>query len=202
MRRKWWGVAGIISVLLLISVIRVYSINREAKVPEKKYFPMNECVEFGKDFYKSAEEMIDGYTIEVLDSEVLKMEDFCDKYQIEKRDSIEEKNCYYLVRAKVTNHTNQTNGEHGVSIANLTLAGKNYIVIADLEMYTTLNTDMPDEIGFALAPGDSKEILIPYEIYPENITGNEERIVEIMEENPPFLKITEYPTQKLIQTRR
>lgn len=200
--KRGWKYLVVLSGLLLVtgSAIRIYEVNKEVKLPEKKYFSMNEKVEFGQDFYKSKEEMIDGYTIEVLGTELLKARDFCEKYHLTDIEYIQDRNYYYIVKTKIENENCPESEEHGIGIANLTLTGKNYIVISDLEMYNLINPDMPEGVGFSLSKGKAREVLIPYEIFPENITGNEKKIEKILRDNPPYLKITDYPTQKMIRT--
>lgn len=190
--------------IVVASGVRIYLVNKCVTIPKKIYFPVNEKVEFGKDFHVNSSEQIDGYAIRVLGAELMEKEEYYEKYQITGEDRVladsEEIKYYYVVKAVVSNTKEQDEGK-GFIVFNYPLIGKNYLINTNMSTYNLINKNLPDGGGFSLRPGEETEVLLPYSIVPSNVVEYEGQIKKKFEENPPYLQITAYPTKKQIATK-
>ncbi|HIT90007.1 MAG TPA: DUF5028 domain-containing protein [Candidatus Merdenecus merdavium] len=185
-----------ISVLvMIILVVRIYIVNKDVKKPLEIVYEKGEVVPFDGDFTESSEDRIEGYTIQVLDSELLTLEEFYEKFDPEREladDGYTE--FYYIVKVVVGNESNDQGEMKGIFLDLFPLVGIEYLSLIDNMAFEKMNPDMP-ATSFALRKGTTKEMLIPYSFNPE-VTLDREEIIK----NPPMLQITEYPTRKLIKT--
>lgn len=185
--------------LVCLFAVRVYFVNRGVPTTVTKEYAKGKTVSFGKDYTTSSEQIIDGYTIQILDSELLSVSDFRKKYHLTEGDLKGQyafTKAYYVVKAKFTNVDNQAGEKMGISLLNLMLMGKNYMVVFSAIPYQKLNPSMPIGGGFSLRPGTDKIVYLTYPM----ISGNVPDISELRK-HPPKLQITQYPTRKLLDTR-
>lgn len=190
-------IAGVCLVGLF--AIRVYFVNRNAPVLITKEYAKGETVPFGKDYTASESHTLDGYSIKILDSEVLSVDNFRKKYHLTEEDlkgQYSFTNAYYVIKAKFANVDNQAGTDNGVSLLDLMLMGKNYMVLFDSISYQLLNPKMPIGGGFSLRPGTEKTVYLTYAMLSGNAPG-----VKELRENPPKLQITEAPTRKLLDLK-
>lgn len=204
MKKKRTIIFLILLCLFVGSGVRIYQVNHSHWLPEKQYYSVGEKVEFGTDYYMSDSEVIDGYTIQVLGSELLEEDDFFAKYHIQGKDremaDYEGIQYYYVVEAKVSNSKEMKDGI-GFIPFNYLLIGKNYSVNASMSTYSFVNPELPEGSGFSLRKGEEVNVKIPYTIFPENVVEYESQVKKKMMKHPPHLQITAYPTKKLIATQ-
>jgi len=168
-------------------------VNQNVKLPIEENFSKGEVVPFGDDFNTNADEIASGYTLQVLDSEILPVDEFLEKYDNSGEivaDGFTE--YYYLVKVSVGNVNNRDGTESGISLDQIPLVGTNYFMLMDYVVFELLNPDMPGS-SFSLQLGTKKEILIPYAINPQ-VHANYRRL----QNDTPKLQLTEYPHHKLI----
>ncbi len=182
--------------LICLFAIRVYFVNRDVPSQVVKEYAKGETVPFGNDYTTSSEQIIDGYTIKILDSEILSVSNFRKKYHLTEEDLNGQyafTEAYYVVKTQFANVDNQAGEKMGISLLNLMLVGKNYMVMFSAPPYQKLNPNMPIGGGFSLRPGTDMTVYITYPI----ISGNTPDISELRK-HPPKLQITAYPTRKLL----
>jgi len=142
-----------ISLCLICSfAIRVYFVNRDVSKPPMKEYKKGEIVTFDEEYSVDNRKISEGYTIQILDSEILSVEDFQEKYNLSEGDlegQYNFTNAYYVVKAKFTNVNNQEGEEQGISLLSLPLVGKNYMVVFNAIAYPHLNPTMPIGGGFS-----------------------------------------------------
>lgn len=195
MNKKKWGVAIVILCILCIAGIRFYFVNRNLKLPSIQEFVKGSTVPYENDFTFSSEECISGYSVKVLDSEILPVKDFYQKYDIPITELGEDllTKYYYTVTVSYSNDNNNSSTMTGVNLSNTSLIGTNYYMVIDSQIFSLINPDMPG-IGFSLAPETSKKLILPYAVVPSAHTD-----YEGLREDVPKLQITEYPHRKLLE---
>lgn len=198
--KKRGNILLFISLCLICSfAIRVYFVNRDVSKPPMKEYKKGEIVTFDEEYSVDNRKISKGYTIQILDSEILSVEDFREKYNLSEGDlegQYNFTNTYYVVKAKFTNVNNQEGEEQGISLLSLPLVGKNYMVVFNAIAYPHLNPTMPIGGGFSLRPGTDMTVYLTYAI----IAGNAPDIGELRKD-PPQLQIAEYPIRKMLDIK-
>lgn len=198
--KKRGNILLFISLCLIFSfAIRVYFVNRDVSKPPMKEYKKGEIVTFDEGYSVDNRKISKGYTIQILDSEILSVEDFREKYNLSEGDlegQYNFTNAYYIVKAKFTNINNQEGEEQGISLLSLPLVGKNYMVVFNAIAYPHLNPTMPIGGGFSLRPGTDMTVYLTYAIIAGNAPGIEE-----FRKDPPQLQIAEYPIRKMLDIK-
>ena len=198
--KKRGNILLFISLCLISSfAIRVYFVNRDVSKPPMKEYKKGEIVTFDEEYSVDNRKISKGYTIQILDSEILSVEDFREKYNLSEGDlegQYNFTNAYYVVKAKFTNINNQEGEKQGISLLSLPLVGKNYMVVFNAIAYPHLNPTMPIGGGFSLRPGTDMTVYLTYAI----IAGNAPDIEELRKD-PPQLQIAEYPIRKMLDIK-
>lgn len=196
---------GSILAFVFVSCIRIYWVNKDIEKQKVECFGVNETVEFGEDFNINSSKIIDGYSVEVVDSEILTTEKFYEQNGINvDNDELMDSNIvkyYYVVKTVFTNKDNLNGETSGIDLSNIVLVGKDYSVVASSMAYELINPEMPRGLGFSLLPDTSLEVLIPYAIIPGNMAQSEKDAYMKLTTDPPMIQITSYPTKKLIKTK-
>lgn len=194
MKRKW-GCRVIVLCIILIYGIRIYYVNQKSDFPIEQIFSKGEIVSFGRDFQLSEQFCVPDYTIQVLDSRLVSLEEFCNEYNIEEErldDGVKE--YYYLVTVSCQNTGEEQSDTTGIALNMIHLVGKNYYVMIDSRAFELANPDMPGT-SFSLRPQSAKEMILTYPIASDSVGGCEKFL-----KNPPRLLLTEYPHRKMIET--
>lgn len=198
--KKRGNILLFISLCLICSfAIRVYFVIRDVSKPPIKEYKKGEIVTFDEGYSVDNRKISKGYTIQILDSEILSVEDFREKYNLSEGDlegQYNFTNAYYIVKAKFTNINNQEGEEQGISLLSLPLVGKNYMVVFNAIAYPHLNPTMPIGGGFSLRPGTDMTVYLTYAIIAGNAPGIEE-----FRKDPPQLQIAEYPIRKMLDIK-
>lgn len=171
--KKRGNILLFISLCLICSfAIRVYFVNRDVSKPPMKEYKKGEIVTFDEEYSVDNRKISKGYTIQILDSEILSVEDFREKYNLSEGE------------------------EQGISLLSIPLVGKNYMVVFNAIAYPHLNPTMPIGGGFSLRPGTDMTVYLTYAI----IAGNAPDIEELRKD-PPQLQIAEYPIRKMLDIK-
>lgn len=192
MKKIWIIIAGLL-VLSAAWGIRFYSVNKDVDSPVIQVYEKGEEVPIGEDFFNYADEGMDGYTITVLDAELLPVGDFLQKYNAE--DQAENLGLFtdyiYTVRISVANRHNPYTGEKGVALQQYVLHGTNYVLSLEDTCYLIANPDMPGT-SFSLREGTDMEITLTFDVMSKAIS------IQHLMDDCPKLMITQYPHQKMI----
>ena len=174
--------------------IRFYFVNKDVNKPIIQVFQKGTEVPVGKDFFDRSDEDMDGYTVTVLDAELMSLDDFLQKYKAEEhRTELGVFTDYiYTVRVSISNQDNKFTNEKGISLVSYVLQGTDYILSLEQMSYQYANPDMPGA-SFSLRQGTSMELLLPFEIM-SSLTSYEHILSD-----PPKLQISQYPHQKMLR---
>lgn len=175
--------------LLGLYAARIYIVNTNIELPNRQVFEKNSVVPYETDYNISAHDRSEGYTIQVLDTEIVKAEEFGKKYDVVEMGIA---SYYYMIKVSVENVSNEHVEEEGVSLGIAMLIGTNYSIIASSEMFRAVNPDMPG-MSFSLKTGTKKDVWLVFQLIP----GGPE--YQGIKKDPPMLQITQYPNQKLIK---
>lgn len=123
----------VISLLVLGWAARVYSINADLDLPQKIVYPLGEIVPIENDYFDYEFEDMDGYSVQVLRSELVSAKEFLDRYNA--GDRLSELGPYsdyvYAIEITVTNTNNPYTNEKGIRVAMLTyVAAILFVLIA------------------------------------------------------------------------
>ena len=192
MKKIWIIIAGVL-ILSAAWGIRFYSVNKDVDSPVIQMYEKGEEVPIGEDFFDYASEDMDGYTITVLDAELLPVGEFLQKNNA--MDQAENLGLFtdyiYTVHISVANRHNPYTGEKGVALQQYVLHGTNYVLSLEDTCYQIANPDMPGT-SFSLKEGTDMEITLTFDVMSE--TTNIQHIVN----DSPKLLITQYPHKKMI----
>lgn len=185
------------AVILLLAAgwgARVYSVNADLDLPKKMVYPLGDIVPIEHDYFDYESEDMDGYSVQVLRSELVTAEEFLDRYNAGER--LSELGPYtdyvYAVEITVTNSSNPYVNEKGIALLLYNLVGKNYILSIDDVCFGMANPHMPG-LSFSLQQNASKTILLPFIVMGWQNDYND------LLETPPMLQITQYPHQKMLE---
>ncbi|MDE7422617.1 MAG: DUF5028 domain-containing protein [Lachnospiraceae bacterium] len=181
-------------ILILVWGVRFYLVNQDIDIPIVQVFPKGIEVPVEKDFFINSDEDMDGYTITVLDAELLSVEDFLKHYNVmEQAELLGNFTDYiYMVRVTIGNQNNPFVNEKGINLNAYYLKGTDYILSLEDGCYQLANPDMPGT-SFSLRQGTSMELILPFSVM--SYQTSRKHILD----DPPKLQISLYPHQKLIE---
>lgn len=193
MKKIWIIIAGVL-ILFAAWGIRFYLVNKDVDAPVIQVYEKGEEVPIGEDFFDYESEGMDGYTITVLDAELLSVADFLQKYDaVDQAENLRLFTDYiYTVHILAANRHNPYTGEKGVALQQYVLQGTNYILSLEDTCYRIANPDMPGT-SFSLREGTDMEITLTFDVMSR--TTN---IQHILDDSPKLL-ITQYPHKKMIE---
>lgn len=193
MKKKKYGVAVVVLIIFLCVGLRIYVVNiNNPKIPVENY-QMGDTVMITKAYTQDSDNPRDGYTVKVLGAELMTVNDFMKKYDVNS-ELINESmvKYYYLVSIVMGNTGNTGEKGSGISILSFSLLGTIYNIIPSPDIFNLINSDMPGE-AFALRPQTEMEMIIPFEIIPTTHVDEKG-----FRKYPPKLQVLEYPVKKLI----
>jgi hypothetical protein len=178
--------------------VRFYFVNKDIDRPILQVFEKGEEVPIGKDFYHRSDEDRNGYTFTVLDSELLTIADFMQKYEAadEQRELMGEYTDYvYAVRVSITNHYNMGGEQRGIDLFQTFLQGTDYYLMADTTCFQIANPNINvPGLSFSLRQDSSLEMVIPYGVMSDRGIS-----IQHLMDDPPKLLISSYPHQKMLR---
>lgn len=193
MNKKKIAVMMVILVLTCLVGGRIYYVNQNIDLPVRLEYKIGEVVPFEEDFNDDSNRIAKGYTIQVVESEMLTKEAFYEKYNpTENPEGELFKEYFYVIKAVFGNEDNTQGEECGIALDQVPLVGVNSWIMIDAHMFEVMNPSMPG-LGFSLNPGTTKEVLLPYGIIPSS-HGE----YKYLKKHPPMLQITQYPHEKRI----
>lgn len=186
-------------ILLVIALtitwgVRFYIVNKDVDSPIIQVFQKGVEVPIEKDFFYSSDEDMDGYTVTVLDADLVPAEEFLQGYDAgDQAELLGNFTDYiYVVRVSIANQYNPFVDEKGIDAGGYYLIGTDYILGLDDTCYYLANPDMPGTT-FSLQQESSMELILPFTVMSD-LTSHKHIL-----EDPPKLQITLYPSKKLIE---
>lgn len=151
-------------ILILGGILRFSHINKEMQIyaSTEKSYNVGDEVPFEKDFFFNASEIADGYSITVLDTSYLKVNEFKERYNINDDSFFEFFEYVFMIRAKFKNNNTIASEKTGINISHLILQETSFISYPDKDTFMFLN-DL-DYFGFSLSPKKKENFLFLLEL--------------------------------------
>lgn len=178
-------------ILAITYMLRVNFVNTTLPLPVTLKYEMGAEVAIEDDFFDSSDENMNGYTVTVLGTELLTIDEFIALYEIEDSSEYDYLEYVYLVTASFRNMSNKYGEMGGINLSKYVLQKSSYITYMDIELYYMVNN--VNAYSFSLNPGTKKKLIIPFGIDTAYID------VERINDEFPRLVVTEYPHKKIIE---
>lgn len=181
----------IISIIVVTTYsLRICYVNSIADKSTTLNYELLEEVYIENDFFNTSEEQMNGYSITVLNSELITKEEFCKRfdYTNEKAQNLLE---YMLVlKVRFKNISNNSGENAGIDLYQYILQETTYINFIDEDAFKIINKF--ESLLFALRCDSEREFYIPFNINTDMVD------IKQLEEGNPSLIISLYPNKKII----
>lgn len=177
-------------------LIRFIYINTHTEAADVINYKMGETVDYENDFFNSADENRNGYSIVVNNAAVYPYQKFADKMNVTLPP--ENENTFradYVYDLEVT-ITNSGNTDGGIDMFNTRLIGPNFSMPIDMTLWELLYPQLEGSYTFKLKPGTAMEFHFPYTV--ETYYDQKEIDLKYLKNNRFMLNISNYPNKKMI----
>ena len=178
--------------IILGGTCRFFHINKKMQVyaSTEKFYNIGDEVPLEKDFFFNIGESAEGYSITVLDTYYLPVDEFKKQYNITDNSFLEFSEYVYMTKANFKNNNSTTSENTGISINRLVLQESSFISYPDTKAFMLINEF--DYAGFSLSPAQEREFIIPFGINEDYININRLNTGETR------LVVSLYPNKKMI----
>lgn len=186
---------SVIIIISLVLVTRIYYINHTAEKLDIITFEKGQTVQIGNNFFERSEEMMDGYSVKVLDSEIVPADKYLDQFG----HTLEEQfysdlDYYYLVTVLIKNENNKFVGEKGIDFRQWYLQGDDYILRVEEFAYSLANPTVGESRSISLNEDSEMQFTLPFYVF-SNIYTPYEKLIKV----PPELVVALYPEKIMIK---
>lgn len=189
MKKKFF--ISFILIALILGTIRIYILNSKEYYPIILEYNKNQEVKLEKDFFDSANENMNGYSISVINSDIITLNDFISKYNIQDEESLKPFNYVCLVKVNVKNNNNTAGEEAGINFQNFIIQSGAYITHPNPKAFSYVN-DI-DYMKFSLRYDSDKDFILPFLIYNRHVNIN------TFKKMSPQLVVSLFPHKKVIK---
>lgn len=189
----------ILTVIVLMGMLatRIYFVNKNSENFVTASFEKGEIVQIEDNFFEKSNEMMNGYNVKVIDSEIVPAEEYLEKFGHTLEDQFySDLDYYYLVTVTVANVDNEFVGEKGVDFKQWFLQGDDYILRVEELAYSLANSDVGNSRSISLMENSEMEFTLPFYIFSEVYTTYDKLIKE-----SPVLVIASYPTKLMLNIK-
>lgn len=195
-------IISLCSVVFVAWIFGVVYTNVRAQRPVVKTYSMNEAVPYESDYFRRSDNILKGYTVTVLGSEILPYDEYAEKYNIDLPETgtdefgnpIYRPEYVYDVEAKFEN-TDNVDG--GVDMFDTLLVNGDALMLrADADLWDKMYPQLAGSYSFRLHPNTEKVFHIPFtveSVYSERYT------IEKVKKEQMSLVISQYPVKKVIE---
>ncbi len=177
--------------------IRVYHVNRNLKKSVVKVYDKGQVVPIGKDFFDKSTEDMDGYTVKVLDSELVSSKDFLTRYKERSGLLGKDVDYLYVIKIAVKNEYNMRGEETGIDLFQYMLQGTDYVLRINDIAYKLTMPNMDGNLAFSLRRGkEPMEFILPFEVMTRSYTT-----VDHLKADTPKLVVSQYPNKKMLKIK-
>lgn len=185
----------IIKIIILISIIvyvlQVFYINHSHTYASKICsYQIGEDIELRDDFFFYESEKANGYRIKVLETEIIKKDEFYDKYNVEDRELFEFSEYVLLIKANFKNISSPDDGSTGVDLSNYMIQKEAFMEYINCNAVRYVNEI--EHPKFYLKQGTDLDFILPFGIDTYYITLGE------LKNKNTSLVISLYPHKKVI----
>ena len=182
----------LIVTLLSISITKISVVNSKNYKPKTLFYTLCDEVQIEGDFFESSSEKMDGYSITVLNTEIISTKDFIDQNNSYSNKMNGE--YLYLVKVKFRNINNKYGNSAGIDIGQYILQHNSYINFVEREAFQLINNIETHKI--ALRENTEMEFTLPFHIVSDYIDVNK------LNNKDTQLVVSLYPQKKVIQLRK
>lgn len=180
----------VISIIIIIAyIVRVVHINSDNISPDIITYKLGDEVPIEDDYFNSSDEKMNGYTIKVLDTEIISME----KFQTEHSSFISDLQAenIFLVKVLVRNVDNTLESNAGINFGHYLIQEGSYINMLNRDAYPFVNKF--NSLSFSLRCDSEMEFILPFNIDSQYID------VEKLKSGESTLVVSLYPHKKVIE---
>lgn len=177
------------SLIIIMYTARVIYVNKHCIQPELIKYKIGDEVAIENDYFDNSSEKMNGYTVTVLGTELIPINEFKNEYNNYANEISSE--YMYLVNVRFKNINNQYGNNAGIDLEQYILQETSYINFIDREAYGLINGF--DSIKFALRTNSEMEFVIPFGINSMYID------IEELKSGKPTLVVSLYPHKKVIE---
>ncbi len=178
-------------VIIIIYIVRVVYINTHNLAPKNVSYKIGDVVDLNNDYFDNSLEKMDGYSISVLNTDIISINDFMQKYNGYNNEM--NADYMYLLNVEFRNIDNDYGTNAGIDLGQYILQESSYINFIDREAFSLINGF--DNIKFALRRNSKKELIIPFHIDTFYID------IKKLKNGNPKLVISLYPNKKTIELK-
>lgn len=183
-------------LIFCVWAFNIYRVNSTVERVPVKVHSMKQWVEYGDNFYDKATENRNGYSVKVVDAEVIEFDDFLKQNNISvyKDEELFKPEYIYDVTVIVKN---ENNTDSGISMIDTTLNSINNIMQVDFDVFDTLYPQLNGSISFSVKPGTEMEFHFPFVV----ANADFEKICdyEYLTNNTFYLNLSQYPIENSIE---
>ncbi len=185
-------------LIFCVWAFNIYRVNSTVeRVPQKVHL-MGQWVEYGDNFYDKATENRNGYSVKVVDAEVIVFDDFLKQNNISvyKDEELFKPQYIYDVTVVVRN---ENNTDSGINMIDTTLNSINNIMQVDFDVFDALYPQLNGSISFSVKPGTEMEFHFPFVV----ANADFEKICnyDYLTNNTFYLNLSQYPIENSIEVK-
>lgn len=192
---------SIVVLCILIFCVWAFNVHRVNSTVERvlvKVHPMEQWVEYGDNFYDKATENRNGYSVKVVNAEVVWFDEFLKQNNISvyKDEELFKPQYIYDVTVMVRNKNNTNSG---ISMIDTTLNSINNIMQVDFDIFDALYPQLNGSISFSVKPGTEMEFHFPFVV----ANAEFEKICDYsyLTSNSFYLNLSQYPIKQSIEIK-
>ena len=185
-------------LIFCVWAFNIYRVNSTVERVPVKVHSMEQWVEYGDNFYDKATENRNGYSVKVVDAEVIAFDDFLKQNNISvyKDEELFKPEYIYDVTVIVKN---ENNTDSGISMIDTTLNSINNIMQVDFDVFDALYPQLNGSISFSVKPGTEMEFHFPFVV----ANADFEKICDYdyLTDNTFYLNLSQYPIENSIEVK-
>ena len=195
-------IISLCSVVFVAWIFGVVYTNVRAQRPVVKTYSMNEAVPYESDYFRRSDNILKGYTVTVLSSEILPYDEYAEKYNIDLPETgtdefgnpIYRPEYVYDVEAKFVN-TDNVDG--GVDMFDTLLVNGDALMLrTDADLWDKMYPQLAGSYSFRLHPNTEMVFHIPFTV--ESVYSERYPIEKVKKEQMSLV-ISQYPVKKVIE---
>ena len=185
-------------LIFCVWAFNVYRVNSTVERVPVKVHSMEQWVEYGDNFYDKATENRTGYSVKVVDAEVVAFDEFLKQNNISVYKDKELFKPEYIYDVTVI-IKNKNNTDSGISMIDTTLNSINNIMQVDFDVFDALYPQLNGSISFSVKPGTEMEFHFPFVV----ANADFEKICdyEYLTNNTFYLNLSQYPIESSIEVK-
>lgn len=185
-------------LIFCVWAFNIYRVNSTVERVPVKVHSMEQWVEYGDNFYDKATENRNGYSVKVVDAEVVAFDEFLKQNNISvyKDEELFKPEYIYDVTVIIKN---KNNTDSGISMIDTTLNSINNIMQVDFDVFDALYPQLNGSISFSVKPGTEMEFHFPFVV----ANADFEKICDYdyLTNNTFYLNLSQYPIENSIEVK-